>query len=160
MPHIEPLMGKSGKDFQIITSVLSITEVAFAKIEQDQKVLDPETERKIGLMWKAGSPIKIVEFYELIALKAQKLIRAAIVKGWQLKPADAIHLATADQLKVKDFHTYDDKLDKYSELTDSKFIIRRPTSATPFFSFANSIEANKQPAEKAEWAPETEGEDS
>ena len=108
-------MNRSGDQYQIVTSVLSITEVAFAKIEQDQKALDPEVERKIDKLWQVGAPIKIVEMYELIAVRAKHLMRTAVEKGWSLKPADAIHLATADQLKVAEFHTYDEGLDKFSE---------------------------------------------
>ena len=40
IPHIEGLLQQSGKDLQIITSVFTVTEVAFAKEEQDEKVLD------------------------------------------------------------------------------------------------------------------------
>jgi len=40
-----------------------------------------------------------VEFYELIADRARGLMRQAITQGWgSLQPADAIHLATAQQL--------------------------------------------------------------
>jgi predicted nucleic acid-binding protein len=145
--HIEPMMEKSGTDFQIITSVLSITEVAFAKMEQDKKVLEPEIERRIKLLWEAGSPIKIVEFYELIAFRAQRLIRAALEKSWQLKPADAIHLATADQLAVKEFNTYDDGLEKFAELTDTKFKVCPPTSVAPHLPLVASV-ASVPPNEK------------
>jgi predicted nucleic acid-binding protein len=136
LQHIDAFMHKSGVDFQLITSVLSITEVAFATCEKDAKTLDPEVEAKISKLWQAGSPIKIVEFYELIAVKAQQLMRAALAHGWSLKPPDAIHLATADQLGVKEFHTYDTQLCKFSVLTDSKFPIVAPISATPFLPLA------------------------
>src|SRR5437773_1197749 len=130
--HIEPLLQKSGKDFQIVTSIFSITEVAFAAIEQANRVLDPEIEEKIAKLWRPGSPILMAELYPLITERAQQLMRAAIIKGWSLKPADAIHLATADQLKVGDFHTYDDRLEKYSEITENNFRIGPPVSTTPY----------------------------
>lgn len=117
-----------------ITSVLSITEVAYATIERDNALLDVATEAQISKLWEAGSPIKLVEIYELIALKAQQLMRRAITYKWSLKPPDAIHLATADQLGVKEFHTYDEGLDKYSDLTETKFPIIRPISATPLLA--------------------------
>jgi len=41
-------MSLSGKEHQLVTSVLSITEVAFAKMEQDQKALDPAVELEIA----------------------------------------------------------------------------------------------------------------
>ncbi len=79
----------------------------------------------------AHSPIQLVEFYDPIPGKAAELIRRAIVKGWQLKPGDAIHLATADHLKVSEFQTYDDKLDKFKELTDTHYPICRPIAKQP-----------------------------
>ncbi len=130
--HIAPLMKRSGETFQIVTSVISITEVAFAKVEQDNKLLDPGIEDKIGNLWRIGSPIKLVEVYEPIAERARRLMRAAIEKGWVLKPADALHLATAEQLKVTEFHTYDRPLDKYSALTENNFPIKAPVSSEPF----------------------------
>jgi len=47
--------------------------------------------------------MEIVEFSELIALRAQRFMQDALSKLWSLKPADAIHTATADQLKVPNF---------------------------------------------------------
>ena len=58
-------------------------------------------------------------------------MRAAIEKGWSLKPADALHLATAHQLKAKEFHTYDEGLKKFVELTDNQFTIAAPISSAP-----------------------------
>ena len=143
LPQIEALMQQSGKDCHIITSVLSVTEVAFAKLEQDAKILDPAVEEKISKLWQGGSPIQLVEFYEVIAIKAQRLMRAAILKGWNLKPGDAIHLATADHIKksgknVTEFHTYDEGLDKYQELVEKRFKIIRPTAQQPVMVFGES----------------------
>ena len=137
--HIDPLMKRSGDHFQIVTSVISITEVAFAKFEQDRKSLDGEIEVRLGKLWQAGAPIKLVEVYELIALRARGLMRAAIEKGWSLKPADALHLATADQLQCKKFHTYDEKLTKFSVLTESKFPITPPVSDEPYLELSPNV---------------------
>jgi predicted nucleic acid-binding protein len=131
LQHIDSMMSKSGTEFQIVTSVLSVAEVAFAALERDASELDPEMEAKIAKLWRVESPIMLVEFYELLATKAQRLIRSAVTKGWSLKPADAIHLATADQLRVAQFHTYDERLEKFSAITESKFTIGRPVSRSP-----------------------------
>jgi len=131
LQHIESWMSKSGAEFQLVTSALSIVEVAFAAKEKDNATLDTGTELKISKLWQVGSPIVIVEFYELIAVKAQSLMRAALPRGWSLKPADAIHLATADQLEVMEFHTYDAPLEKFSVLTETKFKIGPPISQAP-----------------------------
>jgi predicted nucleic acid-binding protein len=131
LPDIEGLMQRSGKDFQIITSILSITEVAFANVEQGQKKLDPEQEEKISKLWRFGSPIQLVELFQLITEKARTLMRTAITKGWSLKPADAIHLATADHYQVTQFHTYDPALAKYKEITVTHFSIGAPEAKQP-----------------------------
>jgi hypothetical protein len=78
-------------------------------------VLDAQIEAKIDELWRPGSPIKTVEFYDLIAARARGLMRQGIEQGWgALKPADAIHLATAQQMGVVEFHTYDDRVMKWS----------------------------------------------
>jgi predicted nucleic acid-binding protein len=130
---IESLLGKSGVDFQIITSVASITEVAFGKMEQDGKALDDETEQKINALWEPPSPIRLAEFYQLIAEEAKALMRQALPFGWSLKPMDAIHLATCRRLGAAIFHTYDDKLFKYEPMMG--FPVREPFDPDPGFDF-------------------------
>jgi predicted nucleic acid-binding protein len=115
LPDIDALLTQSGTDFQIVTSALSVVEVAFAKIEQDGRALDDETEQRIDALWEPPSPVQLVEFYPLLANEARALIRQAIPRGWSLKPLDAMHLATARRMAVTAFHTYDD-LSRYTEL--------------------------------------------
>ena len=111
--------------------MLSIAEVAFAQVEQEQKKLDPIIEGRIQKLWDAGSPIHVVEFFELIAKKARTLMRKSLESGWSLRPFDAVHLATADHLKVKEFHTYDDRLGKFAAITETHFPIIRPAAKQP-----------------------------
>lgn len=114
LPTIEELLRQSrAEKVMLLTSVLSHVEVAFATFEREQGALDQEVEGQIADLWRPGSPVTAVEFYELIADRARGLMRQAITQGWgSLKPADAIHLATAQQLEVDEFHTYDDDLQK------------------------------------------------
>ena len=135
IPHIEGLLQQCGEDLQIITSVFTVTEVAFAKAEQDAKVLDASVEAKIEMLWQPGAPIQLVEFYGVIAARARELMRAAIQRGWGLKPGDAIHLATADHFKVSEMHSYDKNLYKYKELTDTHFPICLPVAEQPIIAF-------------------------
>jgi predicted nucleic acid-binding protein len=94
-----------------ITSSLTIVEVAFAAVEKDGQALHPEVERKIDGLWTPGGPIKTVEFHDLIARDARGLIRQGIAQGWgSLKPIDAIHLATAQRMRVIRFLTYCERL--------------------------------------------------
>lgn len=101
----------------IVTSTLSIVEVAFAKQEKDQRVLIPEEEANIDNLWTPESPVTLAEFHTSIALEARRLMRGAMASGIGLKPADAIHLATCRTLKITEFHTYDEKLGRAAEIT-------------------------------------------
>lgn len=94
----------------IVTSTLSIVEVAFAKQEKDQRALIPEEEAKINNLWTPESPVALAEFHTGVAIEARRLMRDAMASGIGLKPADAIHLATCRTLEINDFHTYDGKL--------------------------------------------------
>lgn len=116
LPTIEELIRLSrASEFEIVTSVLSQAEVAFAAIEKEQGKLSMGTEEAIDKLWLPGSPIKTVEFYDLIAREARDIMRQGIEQGWgSLKPADAIHLATARRMEVSEMHTYDDRLLKWN----------------------------------------------
>jgi len=116
LPDLDALLERSGKDFQIITSVVSIVEVAFGKAEQDGGSLDPDVERKIDALWTPDSPIRLVELYPQIAHGAKAIMRETLARGWKLKPLDAIHLAAAKQEQATAFHTYDTELEKYSSI--------------------------------------------
>lgn len=144
MSNIEPMMAKSlkGDDFRIVTSVLSMVEVAFGKQEQDRRALDEATELKINRLWAPGSAIAIVEFYPLIALHARTLMRRALNKEWALKPADALHLATADHLKANSFDTYDERLFRMKEITDTNFPIGPPVADAPTLALGHDTTAS------------------
>jgi len=119
LPVIESILDDCDDgNVSIYTSYLSVTEVAFAESEKKDSLLDDAVEEKINKLWQPPSPINLIEVDPFIIWDAKALIRQAIKKGWGLKPADAIHLATAQRLKVDSFHTYDvSKLAKFSEMT-------------------------------------------
>lgn len=102
------------QEIEIVTSTVSVVEVAFAATEQQDSALSEEAEAKINKLWEASSPIKLVEFHVLIAEEAKDLMRVGIPLGWRLKSKDAVHLATAERLGVTELHTYDNSLDKWS----------------------------------------------
>ena len=102
-------------DIELVTSSLSRVEVAFAVEEKEAGELDSEVEQRIENLWTPGSPIKTVEFYDLIGEDAKALMRRGISQGWgALKPIDAIHLATAQRMAVSEFHTYCERMHKWS----------------------------------------------
>lgn len=129
-PTIEAIFDEGAKPgLQLFTSELTIVEVAFGVVEQKSKLLDADTESRINNLWAPGSPISLIEYYRLIGEDAKELMRLAITKGWSLKPLDAIHLSTARRMEVQEFHTYDDKLYKYSN--DVGFVICEPYTQAP-----------------------------
>lgn len=129
--HIRPMLQEaSNKQIRIVTSVMSVTEVAYGKIEQDGKELDASTEKLIDGLWRF--PVNLVEYHRLIATDARALMRQTLLQGtsgdrWTLTPIDAIHLATARRIRADEFHTYDAKLKKFESITGLR--IKEPETA-------------------------------
>jgi len=87
---LDALLESSGRgEIQIATSVLSMTEVAFAASEKKNASLDKATEDKINALWEDTSVVQLVEFFPLIAGRARALIRESLAKKWRLTPPDA-----------------------------------------------------------------------
>ncbi len=115
LPLLERLLtgaSDSGGKLIVVTSMISKVEVAFAAQEQLQGALNDQQERRIDKLWRDYTAVIVAEFYEQIALEARDLVRQAAVQKpkLSLQAADAIHLATAKRLQVKEFQTYEDKL--------------------------------------------------
>src|SRR5674476_306555 len=97
-PHVNALMGSASKgDIEIITSTISVAEVAYATHEKAQGSLSDEVEQKIATLWEPGSPIRRVEFHILIAEDARAMTRRGAVEQGVggLRSVDVMHLATA-----------------------------------------------------------------
>ena len=132
LPTLDAILADSASpkgEIELCTSEMSEVEVAFAKTEQDKKALDNDVEKQIDAMWGDSAALKVVEYHHTIGIEARKMIRLGMEKGWQLKPMDAIHLATAKFLGVSEFHTYDRRLLKYSG--DVGFSIVEPRTSQP-----------------------------
>lgn len=131
MPILDSLLEEASesKELVIFTSSVSITEVAFAQAEKEGKALDAEIEDAIDALWNDRTVVKLVEFSETIAREARKLLRRAVADGRHLKPMDAIHLATAQNRAVGDFHTTDERLQKGWQ--DLGFTVRDPFTQKP-----------------------------
>lgn len=94
---------------ELFTSVLSITEVAFIATEQAE--VDPVgSEEAIDQLWVPASPIKVVDISTRIAREARAIIRQSKSLGTKaVKPADAIHLASASIHDCDRVFTYENE---------------------------------------------------
>lgn len=127
---IQTLLDEAGRnELEIVTSTVSIVEVAFGAAERKNSALSTDMEAKIRRLWEPASPVNMVEFHTLIAEVAQRLSRSGIPEGWSLKPMDAIHLSTARRMRVDAFHTYDDRLKKWTSKVG--YPIGEPDPASP-----------------------------
>ena len=131
MPILDSLLDRASRigDIVIVTSTLSIVEVAFAKAERDGSILDDTVVAAIDALWADRSAVQLVEFDQRIAREARRILRGSIEIGRGLKPMDAIHLATASLMNVADCHTTDDRLQAWSN--DLGFPVRDPWTETP-----------------------------
>lgn len=108
------LRSARAREFEIVTSVISITEVALAAEEKRTGALSVVTLAAIDNLWEPPSPVKLVEVHRLIAIDARNLMRQATPGGLVLRPPDAIHLSTAPRAACDEFLTYDANLHKYA----------------------------------------------
>lgn len=130
-PTLDALVDRAlAAEIVIVTSTISITEVAFGKAERTGRTLDPAIEAKMESLWNDPAVIVLVEFDQLIARAARSLVRSAIDTGRKtLKPMDAIHLASAQRARVSAFHTTDDVLK--NNWQDLGFPVHDPIAPQP-----------------------------
>ncbi|MDQ3692078.1 MAG: type II toxin-antitoxin system VapC family toxin [Chloroflexota bacterium] len=130
LPLLDALLDRAipGGDVEIVTSMLSITEVAFGYLDQFAQHFDPAIQAKIDALW-TDPIIKQVELYKEIAFEARDLVRTARLAKKGLKPPDAIHLATARRIGAVEFHTFDHRLFQYA--SQLGFPIIEPRASQP-----------------------------
>jgi len=105
----------------VITSTVSLVEVAFSVMEKVGGVLDKATEEKIDQLWSDRDAITMVEVSELVNRRARDLIRNGMSNGWRLRPMDAIHLASAESVAAEVLFTYNQSdFKKYEAITGLK----------------------------------------
>lgn len=76
---IQTLLDEAGRnEIEIVTSTVSMVEVAFGAAERKNSALSTDMEAKISRLWESTSPVNMVEFYTLIAEAAQKNQCAAV----------------------------------------------------------------------------------
>jgi predicted nucleic acid-binding protein len=118
-----------GRQFKIVTSSFSQVEVAFVEQEKRRNAADPSVEEAFDRFWRDRSVVTLIQASSIISIQARTYIRQALSQGSRLKPADALHLASAKWVGATEFHTYDRKLHSYQFLTE--FIICEPHSDSP-----------------------------
>jgi predicted nucleic acid-binding protein len=114
---------------KIVTSVLSKVEVSWVASEKFSRALSVAEEENIDNLWNDSSVLEIIELNDDVALHARTLLRNSMATGWQLKPLDAIHLATAQWIGATVVNTYDEKLFKFS--SDIGISIEIPKAIQP-----------------------------
>lgn len=131
LPVLDALLDQASRKggTALITSVISITEVAFGLAEQTKHALDPTIEARIDALWADRQAVILVDCHELIARRARGLERLALQQNWALKPFDAIHLATAEWVNAAEVQTYDKKLFKFHAMIGRQ--IREPFTPQP-----------------------------
>ena len=94
---------------EILTSVLSITEVAYVPSGADSGIAADE-DNAIDELWTPASPITLVDISETVARGARQVIRRAKHSpGAGVRSADAIHLASAELHGCDWFFTYENE---------------------------------------------------
>lgn len=113
LPIIDALLEQVAADRHrlIITSAISIIEVAFASGHGQARRMPPEQEALIDELWNAPH-IQLVDATPGLLYRARALMREAVDNGWSASPNDALHLATAIWAhetigEVVEIHTYD-----------------------------------------------------
>lgn len=100
---------------KIVTSMLSLVEVAHSGQELINRTLDESTLNKIEHLFNDSSVVLLVEFSPFIAKQAREIMRIGLENSLKRDPRDCIHLATAKYMKVSEAHTYDKALWAYSD---------------------------------------------
>lgn len=105
------LEGRSRKH-RLFTSTLTIAEVAHGTAADD-------TQHRIDALWQPSSPINAVNVTAAIGHRARELMQQARTDGISVKPADAIHLATADLYDCDRLFTYDGQHSQWDQLIEA-----------------------------------------
>ncbi len=92
---------------ELLTSVLSITEVAYVATDHDETDRIDSVEA-IDELWTPSSPIDVIDISIKVAREARAIIRQSKSRGMKvIKPADAIHLASASIHDCDRLFTYE-----------------------------------------------------
>ena len=109
---------------EIVTSIVSLTEVAYYRTDGAQ-IDQAQLDRQINALLLNERLIRVVEFERRVALRARHLVRAGSGNRRGLTVLDAIHLASAEIAGCNFFATYDQDFGQATE--EVAMTIGRPT---------------------------------
>lgn len=122
-------------EIEIVTSVLSIAEVAYGAHERDHGLTEAG-EEAIEQLWTPASPITLVDVSQAVTRNARTIIREARKQGLGgVRGADAIHLATARMFGCDEIFTYegDGRRTTWQQVTG--ITVSEPVTNTPQLGF-------------------------
>ena len=118
-------------EIEILTSVLSIAEVAYGAHERDHGLTEVG-EEAIEQLWTPSSPVTLVDVSQAVTRNARTIIREAKAQGLSgFRGADAIHLATARMFGCDEIFTYEAMSRRTQWQTITGIPVTEPITDTP-----------------------------
>ena len=118
-------------EVDILTSVLSITEVAYGAQERDSG-LTTAGEQQIDALWEPASPITLVDISERVTRDARSIIRDTKTQNLSgIRSADALHLATARLHGADMIYTYEKQTTRTTWAQLTGITVAEPQTNTP-----------------------------
>lgn len=122
-------------EIEIITSVLSIAEVAYGAHERDHGLTEAG-EEAIEQLWTPSSPVTLVDVSQAVTRNARMMIRKAMTQGLSgFRGADAVHLATAWMFGCEEIFTYEAETRRTRWQQIAGVAVSEPITNTPQLGF-------------------------
>ena len=118
-------------EIEIVTSVLSIAEVAYGAHERDHGLTEAG-EEAIEQLWTPASPVTLVDVSQAVTRNARTIIREARKQGLSgIRGADAVHLATARMFGCDEIFTYEVEARRTAWQQITGITVSEPITNTP-----------------------------
>ena len=118
-------------EIEIVTSVLSVAEVAYGAYERDHG-LNEAGEESIEQLWTPASPVTLVDVSQAVTRNARTLIREAKIQGLSgFRGADAVHLATARMFGCDEIFTSEAEARRTRWQQVTGITVSEPVTNTP-----------------------------
>ncbi len=129
---VQAILDEGRRDeLEIVTSVLSIAEVAFGAHERDHGLTEAG-EEAIEQLWTPASPVTLVDVSQAVTRNARAVIREARKQGLGgIRGADAVHLATARMFGCDEIFTYEVEARRTTWQRVTGIRVSEPITSTP-----------------------------